>query len=305
MKTPTINRILVPVDPDNLSLEIINLVIAMSQRHKAEIRLLHVINPEQYAFIPVDGLAVSVPREEAIKTDTQRLQQWASATLSDQAFSYTVECRTGGLAVRIVDAATDLKADLIVMSKPGTSGLLQYMIGSEAYYVIKHAPCSVMTVPEHASVRDFHQILFPLRTVQGVETKYDFARTIVRQNNAHLTILGLHNQHDHEEGKVLNGKLALLKKWTMEDSIETDMLLSETDSAVNTVLQQAEEQKADLIIITADSAANVRQLFTGPFFKQIISRATIPVLSIKPQTAVLENCHPVKETLVTQFSKTV
>ena len=43
MKTPTINRILVPVDLDNSSQEMINLVIAMSQRHKAEIRLLHVI----------------------------------------------------------------------------------------------------------------------------------------------------------------------------------------------------------------------------------------------------------------------
>ncbi|MFD2935278.1 universal stress protein [Spirosoma flavum] len=304
MKTQTISRILVPVDPNNLSLEIINLAIAMSQRHKAEIRLLHVINPEQYAFISVDSLAVSVPREEAINTDTQRLQQWASATLSDQVFSYTVECRTGGLAARIVDAATDFKADLIVMSKPSTSGLLQFMIGTEAYYVIKHAPCPVMTVPEHASVGDFRQILFPLRPVPGVETKYDFTRTIVRHNNAHLTVLGLHNQHDPEQGEALNGKLAVLKKWILDDAIEADLLRSETDSAVNTVLQQAQGQKSDLIIITADSTANVRQLFTGPFFKQIISRATIPVLSIKPQTAEFERRLPGQEASIPLLSIT-
>ncbi|GAB4015386.1 hypothetical protein GCM10028808_40540 [Spirosoma migulaei] len=304
MKTQTINRILVPVDPDNLSLEIIRLAIAMSQRHKAEIRLLHVINPEQYTFVPIDSLSVSVPREEAIKTDTQRLQQWASATLSDQVFSYSVECRTGGLAARIVDAATDFKADLIVMSKPSPSGLLQYMIGSEAYYVIKHAPCPVMTVPEHACVNDFQHILFPIRPLPGIETKYDYISTIVRKNNAHLTVLGLFNGYNSSQGKALYINLAMLNNWITDDAIEADIVLSETDSAVNTVLQQAKDHKADLIVITVDPGANVRQLFTGPFFKQIISRATMPVLSVKPQTAVSARSQSVKESSAPLFPMT-
>ena len=273
----------------------------MSQRHKAEIRLLHVIHPEQYPFAPVDSLAVSVPQDEAIETDTQRLQQWASDTLSHQAISYSVECRTGGLAARIVDAATDFKADLIVMGKPGTTGLLQYVIGTEAYYVIKHAPCPVMTVPEQATVRDFHQILFPLRAVPGVETKYDYTRTIVHQNNAHLTVLGLLNQHDPADGNALNVNLAALTKWITDDAIEADMLLAETDSAVNTVLQQADEQKADLIVITADRSTTIRHLFSGSFYKQIISRATVPVLSINPQPTALEDNQPAQAASIPLF----
>ena len=258
-------------------------------------------NPEQYPFAPVDSLAVSVPQDEAIETDTQRLQQWANDTLSHQAISYSVECRTGGLAVRIVDAATDFRADLIVMGKPGTTGLLQYVIGTEAFYVIKHAPCPVMTIPEQATVRDFLQILFPLRAVPGVETKYDYTRTIVHQNNAHLTVLGLLNQHNPADGKALNVNLATLTKWITDDAIEADMLLAETDSAVNTVLQQADEQKADLIVITADRSNAIRHLFSGSFYKQIISRATVPVLSINPQPTALEDNQPAQEASIPLF----
>ncbi|WP_461086265.1 universal stress protein [Spirosoma flavus] len=286
MNNLTINRILVPVDLDHTSPDIINLVIAMSQRHKAEIRLLYVINPEHYTFATDDSLMVSMPHDEVLKTETQRLQQWADETLSDQSIPFSVECRIGPITDRITEAATDFGADLIVMGTHGSTGLLQYVMGSEAYHVVNQALCPVLTVPEQANVRDFKEILFPIRPVPEAIAKYEFSRTIAQKNNAHLTVLGLTEELDSDAGKAINVNMALLNKSISEDAIEADSLLSQTSSAVNTVLQQADEQNADLIIITADRASNIRHLFVGPFFKQMISQAKRPVLCIKPETPV-------------------
>ncbi|WP_338877059.1 universal stress protein [Spirosoma sp. SC4-14] len=294
METITINRILVPIDLDQPSPDIMNLVIAMSQRHKAEIRLLYVLSPEYYTFAAIDSLAVSMPHEEVLEAETQRLHQWADKMLSDHSVAYSAECRIGPTVDRIAESATEFRADLIIMGTHGSTGLLQYVMGSEAYHVINRAPCPVLTVPEQANVREFREILFPIRPVPGNMAKYEFTRTIARKNNAHLTILGLANNLEADAGKAININMALLSKHILDDALEADSLLSHTNSAVHTVLQQAEEQNADLIIITADHASNIRHLFVGPFFKQIISQAKRPVLCIKPQKSTPMRAHPAK-----------
>jgi nucleotide-binding universal stress UspA family protein len=46
----------------------------------------------------------------------------------------------------IVEVASRLRADLIVMGTHGRTGLRRAVIGSVAEYVVRHAPCSVMCV---------------------------------------------------------------------------------------------------------------------------------------------------------------
>lgn len=271
----------------------------MSQRHKADIRLLYVISPEHYTFAAVDSLVVSIPHEEVLKTETQRLQRWADTTLEDRSVSYSVECRIGTISERIAEAATDFGADLIVMGTHGSTGLLQYVMGSEAYHVINHTPCPVLTVPELANVVEFKEILFPIRPVPEALDKYELSRTIARKNNAHVTVLGLADELDSDNGKAINVNMAQLNQLILDDAIDSDSLLSQTSSAVSTVLQQAEAHNVDLIIITADRASNIRHLFVGPFFKQILNQAKRPVLCIKPQTPV--NTHPARGAAIPLF----
>ena len=46
----------------------------------------------------------------------------------------------------IIREATTLKADLIVVGTHGRHGLPRILIGSVAEYVVRHAPCTVLTV---------------------------------------------------------------------------------------------------------------------------------------------------------------
>jgi nucleotide-binding universal stress UspA family protein len=51
------------------------------------------------------------------------------------------EIRTG-----ILDAATEWKADLIVLGSHGEKGLRQFFLGSVSESIARHAPCSVLIV---------------------------------------------------------------------------------------------------------------------------------------------------------------
>ncbi|WP_338871290.1 universal stress protein [Spirosoma sp. SC4-14] len=292
MENITINRILVPIDYSDTSTRALALAAAMSQRHNAVIRLLHIINPDQYVFSSGDGLSISLSSEEVIEAEVPKLHQWADEKLADLPVRYFVECRTGVISDRIADVARDFGADLIVMGAHGTSGIREYLMGSEAYRVLKVAPCPVLTVPGTFQNTDFQEILFPVRPVPGALDKYEYARRIIRKNKAHLTVLGLFDRHDAHETDPVTNAMSVLDRQLAEDSIDADILLAETDSVAKTVLRKSEDLHASLIIITATLDTPIRHFFVGPFARQIVNRAKVPVLSIQPEAPVIAHMQP-------------
>ena len=54
--------------------------------------------------------------------------------------------REGYAATAIVDEATKIDADLIVIGTHGLSGLKHMLLGSVAERVVQKAPCPVLTV---------------------------------------------------------------------------------------------------------------------------------------------------------------
>jgi len=54
----------------------------------------------------------------------------------------------------IVEAAGELQADLIVITTHGHTGLKHVLLGSTAEWVVRHAPCPVLTVRRRDSSRE-------------------------------------------------------------------------------------------------------------------------------------------------------
>jgi nucleotide-binding universal stress UspA family protein len=54
----------------------------------------------------------------------------------------------GSPAHRLIEAAADWDADLIVVGSRGETGLERLLVGSVSRAVLYHAPCSVLIVPE-------------------------------------------------------------------------------------------------------------------------------------------------------------
>jgi len=71
----------------------------------------------------------------------------ALSASADPADTIAVELRTGNVVDNILQAATEMKANLIVMPTAGHQGMLDALRGSTTERVLRQAPCPVLAIP--------------------------------------------------------------------------------------------------------------------------------------------------------------
>jgi nucleotide-binding universal stress UspA family protein len=133
-----ITRILVPTDFSRPSEQALAYARSLAQRFGASLHLLHVVNRPLLA----EGLAAEAFIDESsdmVEVAQQRLRKQApDAASANVVFGYA--------AKSIVQHASQLGVDLIVMGSHGRTGIAHILLGSVAEAVVRTAPCPVLTV---------------------------------------------------------------------------------------------------------------------------------------------------------------
>lgn len=140
-----IEFILVPTDFSEPSKKALDYAVRLAEQFGAKLALLHVVEP-----IPAPDFANAFPLmmendkvKAACKAQLERLVK-QKAIRPDLVEKTLV--RQGRSFHEIADAARTLKADLIVISTHGYTGLKHAMLGSTTERVVRHAPCPVLVV---------------------------------------------------------------------------------------------------------------------------------------------------------------
>ncbi len=129
--------------------------IAQGQRHApAELHILHALpigNAKSFPFDPVSGLA-------APPTAGVEEQEGAPLSYLDDELGKIPAAELLGVRIHahvwrdnpgfsLVDLATQLEADLLVVGSHGRQGVARWLLGSVAEAVVRHASCPVLVVP--------------------------------------------------------------------------------------------------------------------------------------------------------------
>jgi nucleotide-binding universal stress UspA family protein len=137
-----LRRILVPIDFSTNARKALRYAIPLAAQFKAKIILLHIVEPVVY------------PTEMAIVvTDEKTTLGIARKHLNKMARKFVPEKLRGKILVRggqpyfeIAEIAHEVKADLLVLTTHGYTGIKRVLLGGTAERVIRHAPCPVLTV---------------------------------------------------------------------------------------------------------------------------------------------------------------
>lgn len=137
----TIKHILVATDFSETSARALAMALELARAFDARLTLLHVWS------IPSTGYA------EALSWPIDDMERAAKRALDD-AFARTSKVhpkteallREGNEWQEIVDAAQDLRCDLVVMGTHGRRGLPRLVLGSVAEKVVRLSPVPVLTV---------------------------------------------------------------------------------------------------------------------------------------------------------------
>lgn len=136
-----VRSILVPVDFSESSLAALRHALALARQNKAQLTLLHVLEPF-HANMLID---TTQTQRDARVAAHERLTGLADGT--KKVWPRTGrELRTGHPVTTITALAKRTNADIIVMGTHGHTGLKHAMLGSVAERVVRHAPCSVLVV---------------------------------------------------------------------------------------------------------------------------------------------------------------
>jgi len=135
-----IHTILHPTDFSEASQPAFEFSCALARDYRAKLVLIHVI-PPTHVFAP-DGIAVPFPPEEPYDIHARLARMHPS----DPRVEVDHHVLEGDPTAEILNAATKMNADVIVMGTHGNSGLTRLLVGSVAESVMRKAPCPVLTV---------------------------------------------------------------------------------------------------------------------------------------------------------------
>jgi nucleotide-binding universal stress UspA family protein len=144
-----IKRILVPVDFSAPSLRALDHAVGLGRALRARLVLLHAVEPVYYSVAGDRygiGMDLGNVYQEVERSARAQLARLAGEVRARRAMVRAL-LASGTAHQVIIDTAKSSKADLIIMSTHGRTGLSHVLMGSVAERVVRTATCPVLTVP--------------------------------------------------------------------------------------------------------------------------------------------------------------
>jgi nucleotide-binding universal stress UspA family protein len=282
--------VLIPVDFSPPSRLAVDHAIAFARRFRSRLLLLHVMEAPP-------ALAYTYPADYA-KIETQhRDQAWrmlaALVAPEDQDdLDLEVMITAGTIEEEISATIREAKADAVVMGTHGRGLFGRAFIGSVTQHMLRKVPVPILTVCRVTRPLTFKRILYATdlseASNRGFRSVLEFADT------TRSTVAIVHAVHEPtlayveagmppaDKRQLLDGareQLKALEAEAFERKIKIETLLLEGNPAA-TILKAAEEECADLIVMTVSKKGLIERALLGSTAERVFREAHLPVLSI-------------------------
>ena len=129
----------------------------------AELHLVHVVESLGLAAVTIGGSPLAMPSAgELLREGSVRLQRYAMQVQRRESDLVFAHLRVGAPWREIVQLATSLSADLLILGTHDAKGLERLFLGSRAEVILRAAPCPVLVAREKVPHRaDVPEILPP------------------------------------------------------------------------------------------------------------------------------------------------
>lgn len=147
-----IQTILFPTDFSVEAEHALEVVRSLARDHQAKIVLMHATMP-----VPAGEIYITPTEIDEIRSQYQQQLEAIASRITEIPVDTNV--LLGDPGRMIVGLAEDLSADLIVMGTHGRGGVSRLLLGSVAEYVLRHAPCPVLTI-KPGTEQHLHEEIF-------------------------------------------------------------------------------------------------------------------------------------------------
>lgn len=266
-------RILLATDGSEYSEGAIRVAATLARRNDARLFIasIAVYNPEY---------ATTVPGLEQVALD-QAGRNVAGAVAAAVGIAHEVVIAEAEDPYRgIVDAASEDRADLIVMGRRGKRGLARAMVGDATARVIGHAPCNVLVAPRGAA--EWHQgILVATDGSRHGDAAARLAGQLALEWQLPLTVVSaVLPSHNEQRRREAVAAIDRAKAGLAGLPVTVTGIVAE-GRPEQVILDQAGKAGADLIVIGTHGRTGLDRLLMGSVAERVIGFAACPVLAVK------------------------
>jgi len=260
------------------------------------IHLVHVLTlpPPRPHYAPAPADLQNALRDAA----TQQLAAEAER-LAGRGVEMETILEVGVPSQTLVRVAEELDSALLVIGTRGLSGLSHLLLGSTAERVVQHAHCPVLTIhPDDAGKhRNLTTVLVPTDfSTDARKAIHTAHRLLEHLDAARLVLLHAFNLPvEYTAYGPIPTSVSYLEDAGIEAEQQLDKIADELEEReglkVETlaregyppevICEQAEEQKADLIVMGTHGRSGLAHLLLGSTAERVVQKAPCPVMTVR------------------------
>jgi nucleotide-binding universal stress UspA family protein len=178
--------------------------------------------------------------------------------------------------------ARKIEADLIFTGTHGVTGFEEYWIGSNAYRIVTHAPCPVLTLRQSFGFKEkVSKILMPIDNTLQSGKKVFTTADIAKAFGASVHILALHSSKLSSLRMQVNRNVKAATEHLAKNEIEHKLEEISSNNITQDTIDYALNTGADLVSIMTEQETTQANVFLGTFARQLVNNCPVPVLSVR------------------------
>lgn len=290
-------NVLVPIDFSGAARKALQLAVQLAPSG-CMVHAMHVITPtESDPYSPV-RLRPEVQARQRLPEEVadELLQQLLQDIVRDHGAVARAWRRSSDVVGAILDYADTIAAELIVLGTHGRRGLQRFLLGSVAEAIVRRAAVPVLTMRDHARVPEaIRHILVPTDFSDDARMALREAVRWAAYFQARLTLLHvlapavipfsvteLANIYEVLPNlqKRLQEELARWIETEASDIPQATIQIKEGPVDL-TILEQAQQEQTDLIVIATHGRSGVARWLLGSVTERVLRQAPCPVLTLR------------------------
>lgn len=275
------NKILVPTDFSQNSLKSLEYVLESTKNISVEITLLWVNSIRSKDILLSETEEMSTEKAAILRLE-KIIEDYSPRLSNDSKMMYHV--RQGKVHLEVAEEAKCSGADLVVCCTHGASGFEEAYIGSNAYRIVMHCKCPVITVrPNYRFQAASSVFVMPIDSSKSTRQKASFTCRMAKIMDAEIHIVGVYTSTEFSIKNAVNSYVAQVERYFHAEGTKYKTIFTEADNITKATLTYAETVDADLISVMTEQESSMFSFLLGTYAQQMLSSASMPVLSVHPK----------------------
>lgn len=308
------NHILVPLDGSSLAECVLPHVVALARAFGSKVTLLQVV---EQPTSEISTRFVDPLRWNLVKSEAEAYLNGAAQRLQELNLPVETAVVEGSPAERVILFARENRVDLIILSSHGRSGLSGWNVSSVVQKILLRSYLPTMIIrayhPTTTSLTElrYRRILVPLDCSQRAECVLPVVSSLADYHDPKIHIvhvvqrvtIPLRMPQTREDSELVDQVtqrsreaaaqyLSQIQPKMISAAFDVRTCVSVSDNVPATLHEMAEEQRVDLVVLSAHGKTFVPKWPFGGATINFIAYGTKPLLIVQdvpPEEAVLTN----------------